>query len=229
MTSTTLSGASRTQLPDGVLSYEAEQQKATQTSSALGQAEFLKLMTAQLKNQDPMKPMDNGEFLGQMAQFSTVNSMGEMLAELKSLSSQMAAGRLLSSGSLIGRSVLAESSYGDLPAGGGVEGTVRLSEPSDQTTINIRNGSGQVVDTMTLGPAGTGDYPFSWDGVMPGGQYAPPGRYQIDVAVNRAGKTEAIRPMLYVPISSVSMSGQNVTLNLLNGAQLPLDKVTTVR
>lgn len=229
MTSQTLSTANRTPLPDGVLSYEAERQKSANTSSNLGQAEFLKLMTAQLRNQDPMQPMENGEFLGQMAQFSTVNSIGEMLTELKSLSSQMAAGRLLSSGSLIGRSVLAESSYGTLPNGGTLDGSVRLTEPADQTTINIRDATGQVVESMTLGPAGAGDYPWSWDGKTSEGQYAPPGRYQIDVSVTRFGKTAAVKPMLYVPIGSVSMSGQNVVLNLLSGIQLPLDNVTTIR
>jgi flagellar basal-body rod modification protein FlgD len=229
MTSTTLSTSNRTPLPGGVLSYEEEKQKTSASSATLGQAEFLKLMTAQLKNQDPMQPMENGEFLGQMAQFSTVSSMSEMLTELKSLTSQMAAGRLLSSGSLIGRSVLAEGSFGALPAEGTLDGSVRLTEPADETIIDIRDATGQVVDSMKLGPAGSGDYPFSWDGATSDGQYAPPGRYQIDVAVTRAGKTSAVKPMLYVPIGSVSMSGQNVMLNLLSGTQMPLDQVTTIR
>jgi len=229
MTSTTLSSANHTPLPNGVLSYEAEKQKVADTSNTLGQTEFLKLMTAQLKNQDPNQPMDNGQFLGQMAQFSTVNSMNEMLTELKSLSGQMAAGRLLSSGSLIGRSALAEGNFGALPANGTLDGSVRLTEPSDQTIINIRNASGQVIDTMKLGPAVAGDYPFSWDGVMSDGQYAPPGRYQVEVNVSRAGASTAVKPMIYVPIASVSMNGQNIMLNLLSGTQLPLEQVTTIR
>lgn len=229
MASTTLSAADRMPLPKGVLSYEAEQQKNVQRSSTLGQAEFLKLMTAQLKNQDPMQPMENGEFLGQMAQFSTVNSIGEMLTELKSLSTQMAAGRLLSSGSLIGRSVLSAGNFGELREGATLDGAVRLTEPADQSVIYIRNAIGQVVDTFELGPAGAGDYPFSWDGALPGGQNALPGRYQVDVAVTRGGKTEAVKAMLYIPVNSVSMNGQDVMLNLQNGAQVPLAQVTTIR
>jgi hypothetical protein len=90
MASTTIPSSSRTELPPGLTSFEAEKQKEVERSDSLGQAEFLKLMMAQLKNQDPMQPMENGEFLGQMAQFSTVNSVGEMAKELKGLSDQMA-------------------------------------------------------------------------------------------------------------------------------------------
>ncbi|MGA0799074.1 MAG: flagellar hook assembly protein FlgD [Steroidobacteraceae bacterium] len=106
MASTTIPSSVRQSLPAGITSFEAEQQKEIERSTTLGQEDFLKLMTAQLKNQDPMQPMENGEFLGQMAQFSTVSSIGEMAKELKALSEQMVSSRLLSSGSLIGRSVL---------------------------------------------------------------------------------------------------------------------------
>ncbi|MFM7453548.1 MAG: flagellar hook assembly protein FlgD, partial [Cyanobium sp.] len=118
-------------------SYEAEKQKEVTRSTSLGQNEFLKLMTAQLKNQDPLAPMENGEFLGQMAQFSTVNSIGEMATQLKSMSDQLAANRLLSSGSLIGRSVLSASSTGELVEGGSLEGAVRITEPVDGATVSI--------------------------------------------------------------------------------------------
>ena len=93
MTSATISTADRQALPPGVLSYEAEKQKDVERSSSLGQQDFLKLMTAQLQNQDPMQPMENGEFLGQMAQFSTVSSIGEMSKQLQSLSEQFVASR----------------------------------------------------------------------------------------------------------------------------------------
>jgi len=229
MASATISTANRQVLPPGVLSYEAEKQKDVERSSSLGQEDFLKLMTAQLQNQDPMQPMENGEFLGQMAQFSTVSSITEMSKQLQSLSDQFVANRLLSSGSLIGRQVLSEGNYGQLGGGTPLEGTVRITEPVDGATIYIRNAIGQVMETFELGPAGAGDYPFAWDGALGGGANALPGQYQVDVAVRRAGKTESARALLYTPVNSVTMNGQDVVLNLQNGATVPLSQVTTMR
>jgi flagellar basal-body rod modification protein FlgD len=229
MASTTIPSSSRTELPSGLSSFEAEKQKEVERSTSLGQAEFLKLMMAQLKNQDPMQPMENGEFLGQMAQFSTVTSVGEMAKELKGLSDQMASSRMLSSGSLIGRSVLSSGNYGELAEGRTLDGAVRLTEPVDGAVVYIRNAVGQVMETFELGPVGKGDYPFSWDGALAGGMNALPGRYQVDVAVTRAGKTEAAKALLYIPVNSVSMRGQDIVLNLENGAQVPLNQVSTLR
>jgi len=229
MASTTIPSSSRSELPPGVLSLEAEKQKEVQRSTSLGQAEFLKLMMAQLKNQDPLEPMENGEFLGQMAQFSTVNSIGEMSKQLQGLSDQMAGSRMLSSGSLIGRSVLSSGNYGDLIEGKSLDGAVRLTAPVDGAVVYIRNAIGQVMETFELGPAGAGDYPFSWDGSLPGGVNAMPGRYQVDVSVSRGGKTEAAKALLYIPVNSVSMRGQDIVLNLQNGTQIPLSQVSTMR
>jgi len=229
MASTTISSSSRTELPPGVLSLEAEKQKEVQRSTSLGQAEFLKLMMAQLKNQDPMAPMENGEFLGQMAQFSTVNSIGEMSKQLQGLADQMASSRLLSSGSLIGRSILSNGSYGELAEGKSLDGAVRITEPVDGAVVYVRNAIGQVMETFELGPSGAGDYPFSWDGALPGGVNAMPGRYQVDVAVTRNGKTEAAKAMLYIPVNSVSMQGSEIVLNLQNGTKVPLSQVSTMR
>ncbi len=229
MASTIIPNSSRQALPPGVLSYENEKQQEVQRSGTLGQEDFLKLMTAQLKNQDPMKPMENGEFLGQMAQFSTVSSIGEMSKQLQSLSEQFVANRMLSSGSLIGRQVLSEGNVGELGDGLPLDGVVRLTEPVDGAVVYVRNAIGQIMETFELGPAGKGDYPFSWDGALPGGVNALPGQYKVDVAVTRAGKTESARALLYTPVSSVTMNGQDVVLNLQNGASVPLSQVSTMR
>ena len=85
MASTAVPSSVNAQLPAGITTLASDQQKQADNKSTLGQADFLKLMTAQLQNQDPNAPMDNGQFLGQMAQFSTVSSMGEMANQFKAL------------------------------------------------------------------------------------------------------------------------------------------------
>jgi flagellar basal-body rod modification protein FlgD len=152
-----------------------------------------------------------------------------MATQLKALADQMSSNRMLSSGSLIGRSVLSASNYGELREGQALDGAVRITEPVDGAVVYIRNAVGQVMESYELGPAGAGDYPFSWDGSLPGGKNALPGRYQVEVAVSRAGKIEAAKALLYTPVTSVSMNGQEVTLNLQNGSQVPLSQVTTLR
>jgi len=221
--------ASAQPLPNGLSSYETEKAKSAASSNTLGQDQFLKLMTAQLKNQDPMKPMDNGEFLGQMAQFSTVAGISDMAKQLTTLSEQMAANRLLTSGSLIGRQVLSEGNYGELTAEAPLEGTVRLPVAADGATVAIKNARGEVMETLNLGPSVAGDYPFSWDGRFKDGSVASPGVYKVDVTVSRAGKSETARALLFTRVNSVSMDGTEVNLNLQNGSLVALSKVSTMR
>ena len=229
MASTAVPSSVNAQLPAGITSLAADQQKQADNKSTLGQADFLKLMTAQLQNQDPNAPMDNGQFLGQMAQFSTVSSMGEMANQFKALADQMASNRLLASGSMIGRSVLAPSNFGSLAASGSLDGVVRLDKPADGATLFVKNSVGQLMDTFQLGPSASGDYPFSWDGVLPDGSKAPPGKYQIEVSVLRAGKADSAQALLYTPITSVGMNAGELTLNLQNGSKLSLSQVTAIR
>ena len=229
MASTTIPSNVRDQLPASLTTLASEQQVQANNQGTLGQSQFLKLMTAQLQNQDPMQPMENGEFLGQMAQFSTVSSMGDMATQMKAVADQLSANRLLASGSMIGRSVLSENNIGTLREGASVDGVVRLTAPADGATVYVKNAVGQVMDTFELGPAGSGDYPFSWDGSLPGGGAVAPGNYRIEVSVLRGGKTEAAQAMLYTPITSVAMNGSDLMLNLQNGSKVSLSQVTSIR
>ena len=231
MTATTLTAPSslKSDLPAGLTTVAQDAQSKANNSGTLLQSDFLKLMTAQLKNQDPLQPMDNGQFLGQMAQFSTVSSLGDMATQLKGLSEQFVANRLLSSGSLIGRQVMSTGNTATLEKSHPLEGAVRIDQPVDSATIYIRNSTGQLVDTMQMGPAAPGEYPFSWDGFDSAGNPLDAGQYRVDVSVNRQGKSEAVTPRLYTPINSVSMQGSDIVLNLGSGAKIPLSQVTTLR
>lgn len=229
MASTNIPSNIRQQLPASLTTLAAEKQTQATNQGTLGQSDFLKLMTAQLQNQDPNAPMDNGAFLGQMAQFSTVSSMGDMATQMKAVADQLASNRLLSSGGMIGRSVLSENTLGTLPKEGSLDGVVRLTAPADGATVYVKNAVGQVMDSFELGPASSGDYPFSWDGSLPGGENALPGQYRIEVSVLRGGKTEAAQALLYTPITSVGMNGSDLMLNLQNGSKVSLSQVTSIR
>jgi flagellar basal-body rod modification protein FlgD len=216
-------------LPSGVISFEAEQRKEKERSSVLGQEDFLKLLTTQLQNQDPMQPMENGEFLGQMAQFSSVASLGEMSNQLKSLAESMQSSRMLSTASLIGREVLAPASTGYLPEGGELEGLMRLDQPADNVQLQIKSQLGQVMQTVDLGARTSGDYPFSWDGSLSDGAIALPGIYRMELSVRRGQAVTAEKPLTYLPVTSVDMKGANLLLNLASGDRVEFNDVTSMR
>jgi flagellar basal-body rod modification protein FlgD len=207
----------------------------TDTSGALQQSDFLTLMTAQLQNQDPTAPMDNTQFLGQMAQFSEVTSLGNMTTSLNNMASALATNQMVSSGSLIGRSVLSSKNTGTLATGSTVSGAVTLASAADGVTINITDSTGTVVDTMTMGAEAAGTYPFSWDGLESDGvTTAPAGQYTFSASVSSGGKTTAGTLGIYTQIASVSQpaSGSTtsgITLNLIDGTSVPMSSVNNIQ
>ena len=92
----------------------------------LGQEDFLTLMITQFRNQDPFEPMDNGDFLGQLAQFGTVNGIEQLNSSMAGLTGSIQNDQALQAASLVGRGVLAQSNAGYLPDGGQMTGAVEV-------------------------------------------------------------------------------------------------------
>ncbi|HVT36879.1 MAG TPA: flagellar hook capping FlgD N-terminal domain-containing protein, partial [Nevskiaceae bacterium] len=135
----------------------AQQASSKTASQTLDQADFLKLMTTQLQYQDPMKPLDNAEFVSQMAQFSTVSGIQSLQAA-----------------SLVGRDVLVPASSGYLADGGVLAGGAQVSASGD-VTVQIRDASGAVVRNLDLGTQPSGLATFVWDGKGDDGSTLPAG------------------------------------------------------
>ncbi len=117
----------------------------------LGQEEFLNLMITQLKNQDPFKPLESGEFLGQLAQFGTVSGLAGLQTSFNSLASSLVSNQALQAAGLVGRTALVESDTAALPAGGIVEGAVELPATSGRVVVEISDATGEVVRHIELG------------------------------------------------------------------------------
>jgi flagellar basal-body rod modification protein FlgD len=162
---------------------------ASATSAALGstmdQADFLKLLTTQLQAQDPTNPMDNSQFVSQLAQFSQLASMQDLNTSVNNLSGQITSSlqtsQVLGSVGLVGRHVLVPSaslSY----AGSTVSGAVGVTDTASDVQLVIKDGSGKVVRTLDLGAQQSGLANFSWDGTDDGGNPLPVGDYSITAA-----------------------------------------------
>ena len=144
----------------GVKTQEEVQKQGNKNT--LGQEDFLKLMTAQLQNQDPFAPMDNGDFIAQMAQFSTVTGITEINNNLTNLGSKLEPNRVATAAQFLGHSVLVPGQIASPDDRGEIHGVVDLPGYSNDVGLTFTSPSGEIVHTMNLGSNEKGLVGFSW-------------------------------------------------------------------
>ena len=179
----------------------------------LGQADFLKLMTAQLQYQDPMKPMDNAQFIGQMAQFSTVSGIQGLQDSFTKLATSLQSTDTLQAAGLVGHSVLVPGSAAALGSSGGISGAIDVPA-SGAVTVDIADASGAVVRQINLGTQGAGLAAFNWDGLSNTGERLAAGAYQFKARVDNNGQTQSASTYVVATVNSVSLGSGGLTLDL---------------
>jgi flagellar basal-body rod modification protein FlgD len=196
-------------------------------NDSLGQKDFLTLMITQFQNQDPFEPMDNGEFLGQLAQFSTVNGISSLNDSFAGLSASMADNQALQAAGLVGNRVLAVTDTGYLENGETLRGGLELESSASNVQVDITDPSGQLVQRLNLGEQPAGIVRFEWDGVDAGGRPADSGQYQVSARVIRGTNIESAPTVIEAEIQSVTLGqfGGGMTLNLAGGQEMPLGQV----
>lgn len=196
----------------------AAQTSASHASGAqrnrLGQEQFLELMIAQIRNQDPFKPTDPGQFLGQLAQFGTVSGIQDMQGSIGALSDSLRSSQVLDGATMVGRAVLAAGEAAPLAADGTIRGMLEVPAGVTSVEVAVRDGSGQLVRSFSVPSQGelTG---FAWDGLTDGGTHAAAGRYQITAVANVAGRNESVPTLLESRVDSVTIDprGRGLILN----------------
>jgi flagellar basal-body rod modification protein FlgD len=183
----------------------------TPKKTSLGQEQFLKLMTTQMTHQDPTKPMQNGEFLSQMAQFGTVSGIQDLQQSFKDFAASISSDQTLQAASLVGRMVSAPSEQGLLAAGGQIKGTVELPANSPNVNLKILDpATGDVIAIKSLDEQSAGSVPFVWDGMNDKGNLAHPGVYKVQVEASIDGINTVLQPEIQALVESVAMgSGKN--------------------
>lgn len=180
----------------GASSVSGVARKSSPAEQSLGQADFLRLMIAQLQNQDPFQPMENGEFLGQMAQFSTVNGIEELKTSVNQMASIFAEQQLLGATSLIGREVMILS-YG---VQGGAAQPAAVDLPSSgPVRIRIQNSSGELVQTLDLGTRSAGISEFELPEL-------PEGEYSVMAELGQGQSLRTLPILITDRIKGVSLS-----------------------
>jgi len=132
------------------------------TNPDVSEDRFLKLLVAQLANQDPMNPLDNAQMTSQMAQISTVSSVEQVNKSLQGLANQLASMQALQASSLVGRDVMIEGNRLAIHDGKAA-GAVDLDLPADKVVVDILSSGGQVIESFNLGALGAGRQPFEWN------------------------------------------------------------------
>ncbi|WMS87642.1 flagellar hook assembly protein FlgD [Pleionea litopenaei] len=182
----------------------------------LGQSDFLALLTTQLANQDPFDPLDNKEFIAQMAQFSSLSGMEELNTNFNTLATSLTGSQALQASALVGRSVMVPTSVGYLQQGQSIEGRLSLQQSTQDIWAEVKDSSGQVVRRFEIGSYSQGDLDFAWDGLSDNGEAMPEGAYSINVFGRVGGSTEQLGTVIKAQVNSVNLAGSNgqVVLNL---------------
>ena len=142
-----------------------DEAKKPANKNSLGQEDFLKLMTTQLQNQDPFAPMDNGDFIAQMAQFSTVTGITEINSNLTNLGSKLEPNRVATAAQFLGHSVLVPGQVVSPDDKGEIHGVVDLPAYSNDVGLTFTNPSGEIVHSINLGSQEKGLVGFSWENI----------------------------------------------------------------
>jgi flagellar basal-body rod modification protein FlgD len=180
-------------------------------STSLGQEQFLKLMTTQMTHQDPSNPMENGQFLTQIAQFGTVSGIQDLQKSFGDFADSITSSQALQATSLVGRQVSAPGTKGLLAVGGDISGKINLPDSSPNVNVKIiRSETGEVVKEMELGAHSEGKVPFVWDGMNSQNVMANPGVYKVEATAYIDGKNTVLETDIDSLVDSVSMgSGAN--------------------
>lgn len=224
MTSINSSSANQDVLADYRIQTEAKKD-----GSELGKNEFMELMIAQMENQSPLDPQDNGEFISQLAQFSALEETQKMTAKIDDFMTQYQSTQALQASAMVGRTVLVPGSAAPMDANGTVSGVVDIPASTGNMNISIFNGSGELVNQFDMGQQLAGTLPFVWDGTNSDGEYMPFDEYTVRAEASIAGETKQLSTLLSANVSSVSIGqGGAITLNLSGMGAIPLENVREI-
>jgi flagellar basal-body rod modification protein FlgD len=181
---------------------------------------FLKLLVAQMQNQDPLNPMDNAQVTTQMAQISTVDGIGKLNTSVQGLNTQFMQMQALQGATLVGRDVTVA---GDrlAPVGGQWHGGFEIGSAADRVEVEVLNGAGNVVDKFQLGAQGAGRHAFEW----PGAKGADGGDYRFRVNAASGAAQVLATPLMLDRVQSVSFGGNTLNLDLARSGPVPYGDV----
>lgn len=198
--------------------FGATASKTAKSSAEETQDRFLNLLVAQMKNQDPLNPLDNAQVTSQMAQLSTVQGIENMNATLTSLAASLGSNQMAQAANLIGRGVLVPGNFIGPAQQDAVVG-FDLDGAADSVKLTIENAAGATVRTIDLGARASGLNLVAWDGLADDGSAAPDGAYSFKVSASQGGVAVSSESLYLGTVNSVSQDSSGALLNLSSNEQ----------
>lgn len=199
-------------------------------SKELGKNEFLSLLVAQLNNQDPLSPQDNGAFIAQLAQFSQVEGIEKLNTSMESMLSGSQSSQALQASSLVGRKVIVPTDKAVVDTKETFKASLVLPATSSNVYVNVYDAAGAVVNRISMGQQAAGNHSFMWDGKDASGKLLPPGTYKFQAQASYGAETKGLTTMLPANVDSVTLgqNGGELMLNLAGLGSIGLSKVQVI-
>lgn len=199
-------------------------------SNNLGKNEFLQLLVTQLNNQNPLEPQENGEFIAQLAQFSTVEGVEKLNSSVSTMLSGYQSSQALQASSLVGRKVIVPTDKAVVDTSETFKASLVLPTTSSNVAVNVYDSAGTVVNRINMGQQQAGNVSFMWDGKDSSGKTLPPGTYRFEAQATYQGETKGLYTMLPANVDSVTLgqNGGELQLNLAGVGSIGLSKVQVI-
>lgn len=197
------------------------------TTAQEAQDRFMTLLVTQMKNQDPLNPMDNAQVTSQLAQLSTVTGIDKLNNTMEALIGSVQSSQSMQASGMIGRVVLTEGNNVDLFEGDSLF-AVDLPASADNVKVTIKDADGVVVREMSLGKQPFGLLELNWGGETNSGEIAADGRYFYEVSATSTSGTINAVPMAYSMVNSVSNATDGIQMNLSNLKTVSLGEIKQV-
>ncbi len=192
------------------------------------QDRFLKLLVTQLKNQDPLNPMDNAQLTTQLAQINTVSGIQQLNTTMQGLSTSLLSAQSTQSAALIGRTVLAEGNTLKLASGKSVLGGALLAQAAERVRVNILGPAGNLVRAFELGPQKAGLSGFEWDGKNDAGAKVEPGNYVFQVTATNGTQSVSATPVVAGAVSSITLGSGGSRLNVDGMGEIAMQQIRNI-
>lgn len=214
--------------------YRTENQKGgdkdkDKKAQDMGRNEFMDLMIAQMNNQNPLEPQENGDFIAQLAQFSSLEEMQNLSGTVEEAMGNFRSTQALQASAMVGQAVQVEGDTAQLGPEGEVGGAVEVPAATSNVRVSIMTPSGETIRRMDLGQQPEGTSSFTWDGENDNGELMEPGDYRIKAEAQFDGENEELTTQVNANVDSVSLDDGGVTLNLAGRGSVSLDEVRQIK
>jgi flagellar basal-body rod modification protein FlgD len=194
---------------------------------AEAQDRFLKLLVTQMKNQDPLNPMDNAQVTSQMAQLSTVSGIDKLNSTLNALSNSMIASQSMQASSMIGHVVVVPGNKIELK-GGKAAAALDLKDPADTVNVQIKDMAGNLVRNLNMGSQPSGVVHIQWDGKNDADAPVADGRYQFSAASQLGAAKANVNTLSYGLVNGVIQKPEGASLNVDQIGEASMDSVKQI-